>query len=266
MHLLYCDETNIEERKGDFFLYGGVCIPTDNCSSLSQRIDEIRKSMNVPTTFRLKFLPAPLGMNHQAFIELKKSVIAAAIEAGVKLLVSVILHDIATSPDVARLNAINTVCFHFDCLLNRYESTGLVLIDRFTYKQIDSHLAEKFSIGVTGLPHTSQLRLSNIVGFHYSAIGQSHFSSLIDILVGSLRFAINAHTRNQQQNLATASSILKGIEPLFFREKEGSPISELSFFFSPKTVRVADYRARYEKLKTFLSADGVNTAQSIVSG
>jgi hypothetical protein len=24
MHLLYCDETNLVERKGDFFVYGGL--------------------------------------------------------------------------------------------------------------------------------------------------------------------------------------------------------------------------------------------------
>lgn len=266
MYLLYCDETNIEERKGDFFLYGGICIPPENCASLSRRIDEIREAAKVPATFKLKFLPAPNGVNHETFIELKKSIIAAAIDSGARLLVSVILHDIATTPDVARRNAINTLCYHFDCLLNRYKSTGLVLIDRFSDKQIDGHLIEKFSVGVTGLPHTSQLRLSNIVGFHYSAIGQSHFSSLIDILVGSLRFAINAHTRDQKQNLATASKILEGIQPLFFREKETSPISELSFFFSPKTIKVDSYRTKYENLKAFLNDGGINTAQNILAG
>jgi hypothetical protein len=263
MHLLYCDETNIQERKGDFFLYGGICVPPDRCASLSRRIDEIREAAKVPATYRMKFLPAPEGMSHEAFIELKKAVISAAIEAGAKLLISVILHDIATSPNIARRNAINTLCFHFDCLLKRFKSTGLVLIDRFSDKQIDAHLAKKFSIGVTGLPHTIQLRLSNIVGFHYSAIGQSNFPSLIDILVGSLRFAINAHTRDQQQNLPTASKILESIQPLLFRETEGSPVSELSFFFSPKTIKVDDFRSKYEKLKTFLSANGIDTVQVI---
>ena len=55
-------------------------------------------------------------------------------------------------------------CYHFDCLLNRNRGPGIVLIDRFDEKQADAHLAEKFSIGVTGLPHTAQMRLSNIVG------------------------------------------------------------------------------------------------------
>lgn len=145
------------------------------------------------------------------------------------LLVSVILHDIATSPDVARRNAINTLCFHFDCLLSRSQSPGLVLIDRFTDSQIDNHLAEKFSIGVTGLPHTNEMRLSNVIGFHYAAIGQSHFSSLIDIVVGSLRFAINAYTRNQQNNIETAARILEGLQPFFTGKRRALPFRNSVF-------------------------------------
>jgi hypothetical protein len=119
---------------------------------LSQRIDKIRSDAKVPADYRLKFHPGPECLNQRQYIELKKSIIAAAIEAKVGLLISVILHDIATSPEVARLNGINTLCFHFDCLLGRIPAPGLVLIDRFTGKQIDAHLAQKFSVGVTGLP------------------------------------------------------------------------------------------------------------------
>jgi hypothetical protein len=265
VHLLYCDETNLVERRGDFFVYGGLCIASDQGAGLSRRIDELRTEAKVPSLFKLKFLPAPDVMSHARFIELKKSIIAAAVDAKAALLVSVILHDIATSPDVARRNAINTVCYHFDCLLSRSQSPGLVLIDRFSDSQIDSHLAEKFAIGVTGLPHTTEMRLSNVIGFHYAAIGQSHFSSLIDIVVGSLRFAINAYTRNQQNNIETAARILEGLQPLFYREKESSPVSELSFFFSPKSIRVDSYRAKYEGLRTFLETHGIDTAQKIIA-
>ena len=197
MHLLYCDETNLEERKGDFFVYAGLVIDGAKSRELSHAIDRIRAAAGVAVDYKLKFNPGPANLSHQEFIDLKKNVIAAAIDAKIGLLVSVILHDIATSPDVARRNAINTLCFHFDCLIGRIPGPGLVLIDRFTDRQIDAHLAEKFCVGVTGLPHSAQLRLSNVIGFHYAAVGQSHFSSLIDVVLGSLRFAINAFTRNE---------------------------------------------------------------------
>ena len=66
------------------------------------------------------------------------------------------------------------------------------------------------------MPYAAEMRLTNIVGFHYSCIGQSHFPSIIDILVGSLRFAINAHTRGQVANLATANVLLGLLSSLFW--------------------------------------------------
>lgn len=264
MHLLYCDETNLQERPGDFFVYSGIVVRADRARDLSHRIDQIRADANVPTSYRLKFNPGPENLEHRQFIELKRSIVAAAVEANVGLLVSTILHDIATDPDTARLNAINTICFHFDCLLGRIPSPGLVLIDRFNDRQADAHLAEKFSVGVTGLPHTPQLRLSHIVGFHYSAIGQSHFCSLVDVVLGSLRFAVNAFTRGEAVNLETAKRILEGIAPLFYRgDGDRAPVSELSFFFSPKTVRKPAYRDKYIALKAFLTESGIDTAQRI---
>jgi hypothetical protein len=266
MYLLYCDETNLEQRSGDFFVYAGVSIDGDGARELSLKIDKIRADAKVPVDYRLKFNPGPAGFSNQQFIDLKKAVIAAAVEAKALLLVSVILHDIAQNSEVARRLAINTLCYHFDCILNRKARAGLVLIDRFTDKQIDLHLVEKFSIGVTGLPHTPQLRLSNIVGFHYSAMGQSHFCSLIDVVIGSLRFAINAFTRGDQANIESAKRILEGLQPLFFRENEKASISDLSFSFSPKTVLSARYREQYLALKNFLAENGANTTQMIQGG
>jgi hypothetical protein len=267
MHLLYCDETNLEERKGDFFVYAGIVVEGARARDLSHRIDKIRTTAEVAPDYRLKFNPRPKNLNHEQFIDLKKSIISAAIDAKVGLLVSVILHDIATSPEEARLKAINTLCFHFDCLLGRSTGPGLVLIDRFTDKQIDAHLAEKFSVGVMGLPHTPQLRLSNVIGFHYAAVGQSHFSSLIDVILGSLRFAINAFTRGERANLETAKRILAGLAPLFYRNNgDHTPVSELSFFFSPKTIKVEAYREKYVALKKFLADNGIDTAQTIERG
>jgi hypothetical protein len=263
MHLLYCDETNLQERSGDFFVYAGIVVESARARDLSHRIDKIRSEAKIPSAYRLKFNPGPKRLDHQQFIELKKAIVTAAVEAKVGLLVSAILHDIATSPDMARLNAINTLSYHFDCLLNRIPGPGLVLIDRFDEKQADAHLAEKFSIGVTGLPHTAQLRLSNIVGFHYAAVGQSHFCSLIDVVIGSLRFAINAFTRGEKAHIETAKRILEGLEPLFYRERDGAPVSELSFFFSPKTVRKSAYRDKYCALKAFLADSGIDTSQRI---
>lgn len=263
MHLLYCDETNLEERAGDFFVYGGVSVPAEAARELSAAIDEIRARAGVARDFRVKFNPGPKDLDHKTFIALKQQIVEAAAAHGAKLFVSMILHDIATSPDDARRNEINRICYHFDCYLHRHDSPGLVLIDRFSDAQIDAHLAEKFSTGLKGLPYSNELRLKNIVGFHYSAIGQSHFTSLIDILLGSYRFVVNAYTRTDERALQTARVLLPILSPLFYREGESKAASEISLFFSPKVVKVKKYRDRYQGLKEFLSSMGIDTEQTV---
>ena len=153
MHLLYCDESNMEERAGDFLIYAGLAIDGERALDLSQEIDAIRVRLGVPRDYRLKFNPGPEGFTHAQFIELKRQIIAAAVDHGVGLLAYVVLHNIATNPDEARRNGINTVCFHFDCLLNRRNDSGLVLIDRFNDagNQVEAHLAEDaFGLCVDG--------------------------------------------------------------------------------------------------------------------
>lgn len=265
MHLLYCDETNLEERAGDFLIYGGLMIDSGRASELSAAIDALRARHNVPRDYRLKFNPGPEGFTHDQFIALKQEVLETTAAHNAHLLTYVILHDIARNPDEARRNGINTVCYHFHCILNRIGGPGMVLIDRFNDEGnvIDGHLREKFTVGLTGMPYAAEMRLPNIVGFHYSTIGQSHFPSLVDVALGSLRFAMNAHTRQQAQHNATARALLNILSPMFWRDRDGQPVPELGFLFSPKAVAVARYREQYQSLKNFLAEGNITTAQQI---
>lgn len=229
----------------------------------SAEIDTLRSRFNIPKDFKLKFNPGPDGLSHEKFIELKQLVIEVAAKYRSRIFMYVILHDIATNPDEARRNGINTVCFHFNGFLTSLSEPGLVLIDRFNDEgnEIDAHLKEKYSVGVTGLPFGT-VRLENIVGFHYSAIGQSNFPSVVDIVLGSIRFAINAHTRNQQENLETAKKLLKLLSPLFHRGQLTS-VTESSFCFRPKLIKSDNYRLKYQALKDFLAEGGISTSQAI---
>lgn len=268
LRLFYCDETNLEERGGDFLIYGGLMIEAEAAHTLSLEIDMLRVSHGVPADYRLKFNPGPEGFSHRQFIALKEAILLAARDHGAQLLVYLILHDIATSPDEARRNGINTVCYHFHSALGQVDGTGLVLIDRFNDEgnAIEAHLRDKFSTGITGLPYSGTVRLDRIVGFHYSAIGQSHLPSVVDVALGSLRFALNAHTRGQTQHEATAQQLLSLLSPLFWRSVAGDPVPELGLQFSPKVVRSARYRGQYEAAKWFLEAGGVPSFQEITGG
>lgn len=266
MNLLYCDESNLEHRPGDFLLYAGVLIPGGAAGSLSDRIDELRRAAGVAANVRLKFNPAPDGLNHGQFLDLKQSIIETAVEHECKLLAYAVLHDLAGNPDNARRFGINTVCYHFHCALNRMQEKGIVLIDRFAdaNNEIEGHLKDKMAVGVQ-LPHRAEpTRLSNIVGFHYSAVGQSHFTSLIDILVGSLRYAINVQTRNEA-NREGAMNLIRLLSPLFYRYPGTERVPDMGFCFSPMNIRAPRYYAVYTALQAFFREAGVDSSQNITN-
>ncbi len=267
MKLLYCDESNMEERSGDFLVYGGVVVPSENAKALSEDIRLIRQQAGIAATERVKFMPVVPPCDHSAYIGVKQAIIEAAIKHNAHLIAYLVLHDLAKTPNEARLFGINTVCTHFNWMLNRIGGPGLALIDRVNNPggEVDDHLREKFAVGVKGMPYSKHMRLENIVGFHYSTIGQAHFTSLCDILIGSLRFAINAHTREAGATRASAIKLLKLISPLFYREPGAEKISELGLALRPKNVAVPSFWQKYQELQNFLGEGNVDMAQEVTN-
>jgi hypothetical protein len=265
MYLLYCDETNLDPSENSFFVYGGIVIPCDCAKSLHDKIENIRKTSKISDDFLLKFNPKAPNLSHQEFLQVKQQVVEAAVNHKCIFIASIILHRIATSVDEARRNEINRVLFHFNSFLNRQNSFGLCLIDRFSDLQIDAHLREKFCVGLRGLPYAGVMRLERIIGFHYSAIGQSHFSSIIDIVLGSFRYSINAYSSKDPSKKKTADILLPLIAPLFFRSGQSGQVLELSLNFSPKIIKAEKYRNEYIELKDFLAERGIESSQEITN-
>ena len=189
--------------------------------------------------------------------------IETAVTTGCTLFISMILHNIAITPDDARRYEINRIVFHFNSVLSTTKDAGVVLIDRFTDGQIDAHLRDKFATGVRDLPYSPTKKLEQIIGYHYSAIGQSHFGSLTDIVLGSLRFAVNAHATQDDSRIGTASRLLQLLAPLFSVRDSSGKVKELSLFFSPKIIKTDEYREKYDSLKLFLAQNGIAAAQQI---
>lgn len=149
---------------------------------------------------------------------------------------------------------INRVCFHFNAYLHRVKDYGLVLVDTFNDPQLNSLLREKFSIGISGrLPFSKALRLDRILGFHQAMIGTSHFSSVIDVILGGLRYAVNL----RRENKPVCRALIGQLAPLCIRSEYSDKISDLSINFSPKGIRSAKYLAVYKELAAFLAEDGI---------
>lgn len=262
MYLFYTDETNLDPNVADFFVYGGLTIPAERARDLSYAIDELRAAHGLPPEAILKFNPAPGGLSHDQFKALKQSVVEAAIHFGCQFITTLTLHRIAKHPDEARRFAINSTVHHYDSFLYRMKSHGMVLIDRFTDAQLDEQLRDRFAVGLRDMPFSKTMRLKNIVGFHYAAIGQAHFGSLIDIVLGSFRFSINAFTKNDAGRRPSADAILKLLSPLFVRDADGR-VAEISLHFSPLVVRADPLRTQYDALRTYLGDCGIEAVQSI---
>lgn len=113
------------------------------------------------------------------------------------------------------------------------------------------------------MPYSEKKRLERIVGFHYSAIGQSNMCSVVDIVLGSLRFAVNAASSSSEATSTTGVRLLELLSPLFFREHGRDSVSEIGLFFSPKIVKSAKYRGQYEALHNFISRAGIKIEQKI---
>ena len=212
----------------------------------------------------LKFNPRPDGLTHEEFKHVKQRIIEAAIEADCELFISCILHDIATSPAEARRNEINRVIYHFNCAVNIRKDVGLVLLDRFNDPKIDGHVKEKFAIGLTNMPYSKTMSLDRILGIHFSAVGQSNFPSVFDIIIGSLRFCINEHTRKDKDANESCGIILELLAPLFPKNDKGL-VLERNLFFSPKAIKIDSYRQIYQSLSDFLASFDICPAQKITS-
>ena len=200
----------------------------------------------------------PRHVTPEAHREAKRQVLQEAAEHSAKLFCSFILHRVATSPQEARFNEINRICYHFNCYLTRINDHGLVLIDTFQDNTIVGFLRQKFSVGLKGLPYSSSYRLDRVLGLHLASIGSSHFCSIVDVVLGALRYSINA--RNDTSRQTVAQTLLAQLAPLVIGTGSGK-VDELSVFFSPKTIRAPSYLSEYRALHAYLAANGLDCQQ-----
>jgi len=263
LHLLYTDEVNVDPEKSEFFVYAGVAIPGENAAALSADIEALRKRNGYKPGDVLKFntVERPAHIQPAQHQNAKRELMEAAAKHGVKLLASFLLHNIVKDGDVdqARRNEINRVSFHFNAWLQRVNDCGLVLIDTFTDANLTNHLREKFAIGVTGnLPFSKLLPLDRILGYHLASIGTSHFTSVIDVVLGGLRYAVNG----RKEDRPVCKTLIRQLAPLCIAEGlKGNKASELSINWSPKGIKHPPYLAQYRELCAFLRENGIDPAQ-----
>ena len=263
MQIFYCRDSELDARPGDFLIYGGLVLDGVHAPALSRAVDDIRERAHIGHSFRLGFNARPEDRSQEEFAALKQKLIEAAVSHGAKLIASVILHDVAKNPDAARCSGLVSAYRQFDRLLDRFQGPGLMLIERCDDggARIAAHLIHKFSTGSSGLPYSPEIRLYNLPDHHYTAYGQSHFPSLVDMAIGSLRVALNACTASVQANIDTARYHLGLVAPMFYREPDEARISEVSLLVGRGALQPGQYRAQYQSLRDFLAQAGIDMVQ-----
>jgi hypothetical protein len=265
MYLLYGDESNYTSSDGDYQIYAGVAIPAGQAEWLSSRISSLRTNAGVRSDEQLKFAPRPDALTHGQFKELRSDIVQAASGAGVALLVVITPHEINPSrPDQIRLCAINTVTLHFDTMLvNTKHDCGVMILDRFDDKQVDTLTRQNVSVGLSGpLPYSRVLSLKKVLGIHYATIGQSHFCSLVDIVAGSFRLAVNEFDKEDGRH-GMAKEVLQVLSPLFDRHPQTNEIFGYSLSVLPKhEIRKPALRKRVRDLLSFLEEAGLKPCQN----
>ncbi|HKU51713.1 MAG TPA: hypothetical protein VJQ25_04545, partial [Nitrospira sp.] len=176
---------------------------------------------------------------------------------GVTFSAYVIHHGIARPKGVelSRAWAINTLCYQFDTYLAASNEPGTVNIDIFDERSLYAIMIEKFSRGLVDFKDKPDYRLRNIVSVNAAKLGASHFGSIIDILIGSLRFAVN--NREVAEQAKTCDDLLTQLAPLFHRRPGATEVSALGLSYRPKDILSSDYFDETLKLHKYLSQRGI---------
>jgi len=258
MYLFYLGNADADLTTSEFFVRGGIAIPASSALELHREIESIRNKAGLDAEQIIKFEPCPPCIGNETFTAVKENIVHSASKKSCIIIVTITLRELIKDTQDTRREEMNRVALHFDCFLNHSGTHGLILVDRLNNRQIDSYLCRKFAVGIKESSCSQFIRLERVVGYHPAAIGQSHFSSLVDIVLGSLRYAVNAYSEHGECATGTARDMLRILEPLFYRDPFNHTVHNISLSFSPSKIKLGKHRKRYNGLKAYLKEAGIN--------
>jgi hypothetical protein len=261
MYWLVTDETNVEPGQGRFFIYGGLIMTPEQMLKAHEAIQDIRMKYGFSDTddFKFETRSRPQSMTVEKWTRAKGEAIAAAEKLGATLVIYVVLHDIARNKPKTQITewALNSVVAHFDMrFLTEKMSYGMVCIDRVDEKFGYRYLSSKFQEGIE-LPDGRTAKLARIIHYSISCNGASHISSLVDIVLGGMRYSVNTAGGVGKEELAR--EILPPISRMMWHavKPDGSwQVGGYGFLQYPKDVLVPEYREQYVNLARTLSEWG----------
>ncbi|MHB0929282.1 MAG: hypothetical protein ACYC3W_10375 [Candidatus Nanopelagicales bacterium] len=257
VYWFHLDETNNTSADGPFFIFGGLIATPSQAVAVHDAIAEIRTRYGYQQGDQFKFhtRSRPDHVSQTDFVAAKQAAVALLEQLDVKMIVYVVLHDIAKgSVEENSEKALNALLSHFEFhFLPEFGARGTVTIDRVDDRFGYPYLRTKFQHGIS-LPDGRKAPLANIVHYSFSGDGLSHFSSLVDISLGAFRYCVNASFGKGKEDLA--KELIQPLSRALWSkstEDDDRQIGGYGFLQYPKEIRVQQYREQYEILTTKLT-------------
>lgn len=251
MHYFVTDETNNGFVSQKFFIYGGLVFTDEQFVQTHHAVESIREKHGFQRGDSFKFhthsRPAQVSIANAKLA--KKELVEKLEELGIRMIVYVILHDIAQAQtDEVRTNwALNTVTWAYHRLLERENAGGLFLMDREDAQH--QHHGRLFQHGTMFQGRSAVPVDDRILMYGMTSDGASHISSAVDIAIGGFRYCVNAAGGDGSE--VVAADIFPPISRIIWGIEVGDTkyLRNYGFHSMPKTaIRQAEYRERYAEL------------------
>lgn len=256
LYWFHVDETNITGSDADFLIVGGLVLNAKQIIDADLAIDVIRRHYGYTPTDRFKFntKSRPKQVSQEDFMKAKEATISLLEPLGIRMIVYVVLHDIAKNKPLEETMAMayNTLFAHFDLrFLQTHSSKGVVCIDRGKDQFVFPYLQDKHQAGIK-MFDGREVTLDRIMHYSVTTDGASHISSLVDIALGAFRYCVNlSNSPIKDQKLEIANKLLRPLsKALWHREVNGERLV-VGYGYLPyprQGVRVPSYKMKYETL------------------
>ena len=262
MHHFVTDETNKNPVSGQFFIYGGLVVTEDQLVAVHKAVATIRTKYGYRAgdSFKFNTKSKPDHITPAVSRAAKQELVEQLHAIGVRMIVYVILHDIAAKKTASEVMnyALNTVAARYHRMLQIEDAMGTMTIDRSDDQH--GHLTNLFQYGIT-IGEWSMPLDDRITSFSMTADNSTHLSSAVDIALGAFRYCVNAAGGDGSEVVAAdifspLAQVIWGVEVDGVKHLGG-----YGYIKRPEDVRAPSYAEKYSHLAGKLDKYSGGTAE-----
>lgn len=261
MYTFMVDETNRDYVEGHFFIVGGLVFTPEQALSVDRAVAARRAEFGYRPGDNFKFNTneRPAYVTPDQHREAKQLIIADLKEIGVRMIVSVVLHDLCRDQtyDTRMDWGLNTLAGAYRKLLSAERAYGIMLIDRDNDRF--DHLEYLFQHGLRMYTGDHVRVDDRIKLFGQTNDNASNLSSAADIALGAFRYCVNTAVGAGRELVARVmfpdlAEVMWGVPST--RDESDKQIAGYGYHARPKThnITVPWHKDRYFSLAAALTS------------